>query len=268
MQIRVVAFCLLSFAPLAWAECSRDDVQFYLSKGFTTEQVTLLCSNQEGEEKKQYRAYTDEYVDQHNREYEARMRVEREIALRTAIEGTDIRLQQGHLHYTRQQCVSEGVEKDHIFGLKSCPHIRYRIKLAGLLIDSKEYKKRLLFGQRRIRVEGEIERALLPDAFSNIPDKYWQDVLRKKLETGDETKIPLREGVDFYFARSALEEMVTFETGRAQRLADLKGETGGESALGDLGEVLEKGLEGEHAGQLDERGNRADEENQLDDAPH
>lgn len=239
MNVRAAAFLLLLSAPVAWAECSREDIQFYLEKGFSTEQVTQLCSTKKGGgEKKKYRAYTEEYVDRQDQEYDARMRIEREAALRNAIEGTDIRLQRGYLYYIRQQCVSEGVEKDRAFGLKSCPNIRFKIKLAGLQVDSMEFKKRFLFGQKMVRVEGDIERELMPGAFSDIPDEYWRSVLRKKLESGSSTKIPLREGVDFHFARGALEDMVAYETKRAESMAEHGSEADGEDTLGDLGEML------------------------------
>ena len=135
--------------------------------------------------------------------------------------------------------MSEGVEKDRAFGLKSCPNVRYRIKLAGLEVDPNEHKRRFLFGQRLIQVTGQIDREPLPDAFANIPDDYWKDVLRKKLETGDTTKIPLRSGIDFHFARSALADMVAFETERAQQLAKTRERISeGGSGLDGLGDAL------------------------------
>ena len=222
MIARTVAFLLLFSAPLAWAECSRDDIQFYLDKGFTTEQVTLLCSKPAGEGKKKYRAYTEEYVDRQDQEYQSRMRVEREAALRNSIQAIDIRLERGYLYYVRPQCVSEGVEKDRAFGLKSCPNIRYRIKLAGLKVDEKEHKKRFLFGQKMVQVTGQIKRQEMPGAFADIPDEYWRNVLRKRLEKGNTTKIPLRDGVDFHFARGALKDIAEFETERAQQLAGIE----------------------------------------------
>ncbi len=250
MNVRATASLLLFFAPFAWAECSRDDIQFYLDRGFTTEQITSLCSEPVGEEKERYRAYTEEYVDRKDREYQMRMRLEREAALRSAIEGTDIRLERGYLSYVRPQCVSEGVEKDRAFGLKSCPNIRYRIKLAGLEVDENAYKKRFLFGQKMVRVVGEIRRQEMPGAFADIPDEYWRNVLRKKLETGDSTKIPLREGVDFHFARGALKDMVDFETERVRRLA--KGQSAEEGGLDDLGKTLDSESGNGSAGRSDE----------------
>ena len=262
MNVRAATFLLLFSVPLAWAECSRDDIQFYLDKGFTNEQVTLLCSKPAGEGKKKYRAYTEEYVDRQDQEYQARMRMEREAALRNSIEATDIRLERGYLYYVRPQCVSEGVEKDRAFGLKSCPNIRYRIKLAGLKVDEEVHKKRFLFGQRMVLVTGEIKRQETPGAFSDIPDEYWRNVLRKKLEKGNSTKIPLRDGVDFHFARGALKDMAEYETERARQLAG--SQDGGEDAFDGLGEMLDSDPENEPARQADEGENGTEEKNLFD----
>ena len=262
MNVRATIPLLLLFSSSAWADCSQEDVQFYLDKGFTTEQITSLCSKPVGEKKQRYRSYSEEYVDRQDHEYQMRMRLEREAALRNAIEGTDIRLERGYLSYVRSQCVSEGVEKDRAFGLKSCPNIRYMIKLAGLEIDEKAYKKRFLFGQKMVRVIGEIRRREMPGAFSDIPDEYWRNVLRKKLEKGNSTKIPLREGVDFHFARGALRDMVAFETERAAQLEKDRG--GGEDALDDLGEALDGEPEGEPARQADEPEGEEEEKSLFD----
>lgn len=265
---RAATLLFLFSAPLAWAECSQDDIQFYLDKGFTTEQITQLCSKPANGGKKKYRAYSEDYVDRQDQEYQSRMRIEREAALRNSIEAIDIRLERGYLYYIRPQCVSEGVEKDRAFGLKSCPKIRYRIKLAGLTVDEEEYKKRFLFGQKMIRIVGQIKRQEMPGAFADIPDEYWRNVLRKRLEKGNTTKIPLRDGVDFYFAHNALKDIVSFETERARQLAGHRGAGEEDDIFDNLGEMLEDGTERESEDEpalpADESGNAAEEEGLFD----
>ncbi len=220
VRITVVAWLAFQVSSAA-ADCAREDIEFYLEKGFTHEQVSQLCSRAVGGgDSKNYESFTEEYVNRRDAEYEARMRVEREVSLRNSIEGAGVRLAGGWLEYVRKQCVSEGVEKDRIFGLKSCPKIRFRIRMAGLQVDDREYQKRFLFGQKMIRVEGEIQRKLMPGAFADIPDEYWREQLGKKLEQGNSTKIPLRDGVDFHFVYGALTDIVDHETERQQALED------------------------------------------------
>lgn len=105
----VLSVGLMAFAQGAQAECSREDVQFYLDRGFTAEQVTQLCSPAQQEQPdRKYRAYTDEYIDREDAEYRARLRTEREVSLRSSIAAVGIALRGGHLYYTRKVCVSEG----------------------------------------------------------------------------------------------------------------------------------------------------------------
>ena len=234
--------CLLCVAAQAQAECAREDVQFYLDKGFTQEQVTKLCAPAAAAPArpaaKRYRAYADEYVDREDTEYTARLRIEREVFLRNSIEATDIRVNDGHLHYTRENCVSEGVEKDRAFGLKACPEVQFRIRLAELEIDAEEHKRRFLFGLPLIRVTGRIERRALPGGFDHIPNEYNRKLLRAKLERGPTTKIPLRRGVDFHFARTALQDIVDFETRRAERRAKEPGGPAADDPLAGVDELL------------------------------
>ena len=53
------------------AECTKENIDYYLEKGFTTEQVTALCSrNLEFKEKSNtYESFSDEYADEQDAEY-------------------------------------------------------------------------------------------------------------------------------------------------------------------------------------------------------
>ena len=233
--------CLLCAAAQAQAECAREDVQFYLDKGFTQEQVTKLCAPAAAPARpasSRYQAYADEYVDREDTEYTARLRIEREVFLRNSIEATDIRVNDGHLHYTRENCVSEGVEKDRAFGLKACPEVQFRIRLAGLEIDEEEHKRRFLFGLPLIQVTSRIERHALPGGFDHIPNEYHRELLRAKLERGPTTGIPLRRGTDFRFARTALQDIVDFETRRAEQRAEEPGGPAADDPLAGVDELL------------------------------
>ena len=226
---------LLAASSAAGAECAREDVEFFLSKGFTPAQITKLCdTDTAASAKPKYESFADEYVDRHDSEYQARLRIERDVFLRQSIEASNIHLSGGYLMYARKICVKEGVEKDQAFGLKACPVVNFRIKLAGLKVDKKEFKRRFLFGDPLIRVEGEIHRQVEEGAFSGIPNEYYRELLRNKLESGGETKIPLRSGTDFHFAVDSLKEIVNYETQRVEERAG-----GGQTGPHDLDEMDE-----------------------------
>ena len=233
--------CLLCAAAQAQAECAREDVQFYLDKGFTQEQVTKLCApagRPAPPPSSRYRAYADEYVDRRSEEYTARMRLEHEVTLRNSIEAAGVRVDDGHLHYIHKDCVSEGNQVNRDILLEACPEVQFRIRLAGLAIDEEEHRRRFWFGPPRIRVSGRIERRPLPGGFDHIPDEYHRELLRAKLERGPTTGIPLRRGTDFRFARTALRDIVDFETRRAERRAQEPGGPAADDPLAGVDELL------------------------------
>ena len=200
----------------ARAECARADVQFYLDRGFTQQQIAQLCAPEPAASRR-YRAYADEYVERRDAEDQARRHADWESALRTAIDATEVEVRRGHLHYTRRLCVREGLSGHRELMLQSCPRIRFRIRLAGLEVHDRERRKRVFFGASAIEVRGAVDRAELPGAFADIPNPVTRDILRAKLETGDTTRIPLRDGIEFLFAREMLLNFVKRETARAER---------------------------------------------------
>ena len=64
------------------ATCNKEDINYYLEKGFTTEQVTALCSQNIKANNKIdeiYKSFGDEYADEKDEEYIKKMRVERQV---------------------------------------------------------------------------------------------------------------------------------------------------------------------------------------------
>ena len=161
---------LLFYAPLAQAECSRNDVEYFLKKGFSREQVVAICEaakpRQFGEPTEQgqgdYEAYDEDL--------EARLRIERRLQkeeddillLKTAIAGEDIKITRDWLDFKKPFCIASGNNPDVGARIKICPLVLYRIYFKGLRV--KEYERKyLVFGAREIEVEGTIKRKLLND---------------------------------------------------------------------------------------------------------
>ena len=187
---------LLFYAPLAQAECSRNDVEYFLKKGFSQEQVVAICEaakpRQFGEPTKQGQGDYEAY----NRELEARMRIERRLQkkeddillLKTAIAGEDIRVTRNWLDFKRPFCIVGGNSPEVEARIKICPLVLYRIYFEGLRV--KEYERKyLVFGTREIEVEGTIKRKLLNDL------KEYPAGLRRELL--DSYKASVRKGGTF-----------------------------------------------------------------------
>ena len=70
----------------AIASCSKEDIDYYLKKGFSTEQVTALCSRDDFSNVKEdvYKSYGDEYADEQDAEYLRKMRIERQVFFKSS----------------------------------------------------------------------------------------------------------------------------------------------------------------------------------------
>ena len=161
---------LLFYASFAQAECSRSDVEYFLKKGFSREQVVAIC---EAAKPKQFGEFTEQDqgdYEAYNKELETRMRIERRLQkeeddislLKTAIAGEDIKITRDWLDFKRPFCIAGGNNPEVEARIKVCPLVLYRIYFEGLRV--KEYERKyLIFGAREIEVEGNIKRKLLND---------------------------------------------------------------------------------------------------------
>ena len=203
---------LLFYAPFAQAECSRNDVEYFLKKGFSREQVVAICEvakpKQFGESTEQNEGDYEAY----NREIEARLRIERRLQkeeddillLRTAIAGEDIRITPEWLDFKSSFCIAAGNNPDIEARVKVCPQVLYRVYFRGLRV--KEYQRKyLVFGTREIEVEGTVKRKLLDD-FKEYPEGLRLELLDayKANVRKDGTFIPIRKGYPINRVREVL----------------------------------------------------------------
>lgn len=192
------------------AACNREDVDFYTSRGFTTEQITRLCSSGENANQEEgYVAYSDEHYAKNDEQYRSRLRLEREVFLRNAVLGTNIALRGKYFSYTTEECVSEGVEKDRAFKLQACPTIRVNIDLLQAEIKEKEYKEHVMFGRSQLKVIGGVEKKIL-GGLDHLKNDYERKILIGKIDMSGNTEIPLRRGIDFQFAFEAMADIIKF----------------------------------------------------------
>ncbi len=198
-HIRIIGslMCLFACSHTA-AECSRGDVNYYLEKGFSHEQVTAICggnSSSDNRQRGRYQAHEDPDL-----ELERTLRAEKKIAddillARTAIAGWDIELTPKKLEYTRKFCVTAGKTSEVEGRTRACPDVRYRIHFPNLKV--KDFERKYFFiGQREIEVVGKVQRKLL-SRFDEYPRDLQRELLQKYRSTirKDGTFIPIRKDV-------------------------------------------------------------------------
>ena len=192
----------LMLSHSALAECTRSDVEYFLSKGFSQEQVVALCNQAKQPATKKnsgYQAY--------GKELEERMRTERRLQqedddifiLKVGIAAEKIKLTADWLDYQKARCLTAGEGFTTEARTKACPLVRYRIYFKGL--EVKGYSRKYwIFGAREIEVVGKIKRKLMDDFKEYDPGIRRQlFAAYKALARKDGTSIPVRK--DFSVGR-------------------------------------------------------------------
>jgi hypothetical protein len=185
-HLAILAIALLFLtATSAHAACTRDDISFYLSNGFTQEQITAICTVSTETEARSAPATPETAVPPTSATPEpapstpdtpepaASVAVEppaggnnkaAESYLREAIEGHDVRVEGGFLHYTARICIPYGrfnTNKEP-WSKEACELVRHKVTLRGMRAKRERFSTSL-FQPRQIYLEGQIERELVSD---------------------------------------------------------------------------------------------------------
>jgi hypothetical protein len=190
------ALTIIVFSHQANAACSRDDVNFYLEKGFTTDQITALCSEAP--------APTAVQTDSQPPPAAAPAMDDNTLFLTRAIKAQKIDLNSESLQYTMKTCIEYGDEDLFGFTPKVCPDVTYIISLKGLEVQDAG-KKYGFYGTPEIHVKSIIKRKIIGD----LKDQKAEDreLILAKFEKGDKTAIPIREDFSLEEVKQVLQEL-------------------------------------------------------------
>ena len=176
--------------------CSRADVNYYLEKGFTREQVAAICSEgpaPDARREQDYEAYDDAREQETRADVRRRERGETVAFLQSAVSAWDVEVTPRHLTYTRKLCLGAGSNPEVTARLKVCPEVRYRVYFAGLKV--RDYQREfVVLGTREIEVEGQVKRKLLHD-FAEYSSETRRQLLGsyRARTRKDGTVIPIRK---------------------------------------------------------------------------
>ncbi len=193
--ILVCAVALCAATGVASA-CSRADVDYYLEKGYTREQVAAICDEGRapgGLRKRDYETYDDAREEEIRDDVRGRGRDGNIAFLQSAVSAWDVKATPRHLTYTRKLCLGAGGGREVTARIKICPEVRYRVYFAGLKVHGHQ-REFVPPGTREIEVEGKVKRKLLHD-FDEYPPATRRQLLgsyRARTRQGG-TAIPIRK---------------------------------------------------------------------------
>ncbi len=206
------------FAGNVNAKCSKEDVDYYLEKGFTTEQVAAMCSEEiiSSIDLKNdvYKTFSDEYADEQDEEYVKKMRIERQVFLKSAIGAQKVKIKGTTLSYESEICgrnaikLSGATDRANIEG---CAAIVTLINLSNIEVSMKQRREKIFFGTKEIFVTGDVKHRIIGglEHLSSFEKNILEPMLLKKLKNG-EARIPIRKGLDFNYALDNFTEIVDF----------------------------------------------------------
>lgn len=209
------SFIVVTAAGEAHAACSRDDVEFYLGKGFTQEQITSLCASSPAPSSQAKPSSTGSTGD------DARKMQAEEPAnttpvsanadledqkrfLELAINAKDIQLKDDSLAYTQRICIEYGDQDLFGFAPKACPDVRIMIERKGLKV-TKVGKKYFYYGPVQVKVDAGVERKII-GGLKDEELKFEQRILNE-IGQDDETGIPIRDGIPLDDVEEAIRQL-------------------------------------------------------------
>ena len=189
----LLALPLSIYTNSSYAECTRVDIDHYLDKGFTPEQITTMCTTPtvNNTDKAVNKKLSAEKITATGSD-EIYSLKKNERFLKEAIKGRNVLLTDNSLQYTLKVCIEYGDEDMYGFAPKACPKVRYTIARKGLEVI-KSQKKYIFFGSDEIKVKSTIRREIVGDLEKNTIEE--QQLIQQLLESGDHTVIPIRDDI-------------------------------------------------------------------------
>lgn len=197
-------------ATNAHAACTRDDISYFLSEGFTPEQITAICTAAKEAAAPSTPATPEPVTTEAatpsppaTTEPAASVAVvppaggdnkDAENYLREVIKGGDVHIAEGFLHYTARICIPYGKFNNNKepWTEEACEQVRHKVALRGMRAK-REWVSTELFQPRQIYLEGQIEREFVSDLDRFSPSSRRQII--QNLQTEVKAFVPIKENM-------------------------------------------------------------------------
>ncbi len=226
----------------AHAKCSKKDIDYYLEKGFTTEQITGICSEEplitnSSKRDELYRSFNEEYADEQDEEYLKEMRIQRQVFLKSAIAAQQIKIKGTNLSFLSTLCGRNSLKKSGTSDkatIEGCAEIRTTIDLANIEVSKKMKREKVIMGAKQILVKGKIEHKIVGGMtnLTTFEKNILEPLLIKKIRK-NEARIPIKSGLDFTYALENFNDLVDFHKGLSLKIGKNK-DLGGNLEIEDF----------------------------------
>jgi hypothetical protein len=225
----------LFFNTSVYASCNKEDVAYYLDRGFDTDQVAALCSDkiQNNKSEEKYQSYSDEYAETQDEDYIKKMRIERQVFFKSSLGAQDVKLRKDKLIFNVFECARDGLAKPGSdFNKEGCATVRVVVKLSEVEVSEKVYKEKVIFGTKSILIKGNVTSTIINSNGMAGLDPYDAETLKKKIRARlgkhkGEALVPIKPGLNFSYAMETFKDIVRFHKQLANKnnsVKDLSGE--------------------------------------------
>ena len=198
-MLKLITFIyILFYSATLWSACDPDTVEFYLEKGFTPDQVTELCTQDEGPSTPTYEPYQKPVVI-YQQGVVPGSSVEESKAieqLRGGLNARSVEVTPDRINYIAKVCLRAGNSPERDQRIEKCIDIAFSIARKGLIVEQSGAKF-LLFGENLVTVSSsDIKRKhLVEDPWAGLaPDVRF--LIQRKYESqedGNTTAVPVRK---------------------------------------------------------------------------
>ncbi|MGH1487472.1 MAG: hypothetical protein ACRBCI_14755 [Cellvibrionaceae bacterium] len=207
----LVAICV-GFSASVDAYCTRNDIDHYLDKGFSPEQITALCTQTVPGNSPTAAPTSTNSLDKDTQSPVAptsasAVTSEQQRArdfMFSTIDADDVRFEEDRLLFQRTVCTEYGNKSSSGKRYEACVDTSFNVQLSNL--DIVEYKSRnVIFGKNKIVVKGSIKRDFINYDELDSRDKVFVDRTYRDQPVAD---IPIRNGVDMKRAVRELKKLI------------------------------------------------------------
>ena len=199
----LLTLSLSTYTNSSYAECAREDIDHYLSNGFTPEQITAICTKALVKATDKTSTDNTKQITETNISQNTLLKKNEQL-LKEAIKGRNVLLTNDSLQYTLKVCVEFGEEDLYGFAANACPVINFIIARNNLEVI-KSQKKYIFFGDNEIKIKATIKREVISGLEKNKPDE--KKLIQQQIETGDYTFIPIRDDISLTDVEQVLRQL-------------------------------------------------------------